>query len=329
MPKMTPPLGERKARQATGQRESRAFAALLIALWAALITYMAWGRQAELSRAVLQAQALADVLASNTDRSLRGADEIAATIAWHVQRERVNIPLREFVASGLVERDGVVQISVIDGNGILRASTIPGFKPVDLSDRDHFRVHVNDRSARLYVGEAVVGRVSGKPSIQLSRRIDDMHGRFLGVVVVSMEPAYLTDLYDALCIGDHGLVEVVGSADMTVRLRRVGSSTLVDIPLPDSSLLRRELTQSTAGSFTRVSGIDGIRRIMAYRVLRSYPLAVAVGFSVTDYLAVYRTRASVVATTGVVLSLLIVLAELYRRRLARQMRAALQRTVSR
>ncbi|MCG5074133.1 PAS domain S-box protein [Paraburkholderia sp. RG36] len=318
-------MDERKARPVTGQKESRAFTALLIALWAALITCMAWDRQAELSRAVLQAQALADVLASNTDRSLRAADEIAATIAWHVRREGVNIPLREYVSSGLVEPDGVVQISVIDGNGILRASTVPGFKPVDLSDRDHFRVHVHDRSTQLYIGEAVVGRVSGKPSIQLSRRIDDMHGHFLGVVVVSMAPAYLTDLYDALRIGNHGLVEVIGIADKTVRLRRVGASTIVDMPLPDSSPLRRALSQSTAGSFARASGIDGVRRVTAYRVLHSYPIAVVVGFSVSDYLAIHWTRALVVAIAGVVLSLLIVVAEFYRTRLSRQMRDALQR----
>jgi PAS domain S-box-containing protein len=299
--------------------------ALLIAVWIALTTYMAWDRQSELSVAAPQAQALANALAGNTDRSLRAAEDIAATIAWHVQREGVAIPLREYVASGLVQLDGLVQVSVIDKGGILRASTIEGFQAVDLSDRDHFRIHVHDRSMRLYIGKSVVGRVSGKPSIQLSRRIDDAQGRFMGVVVVSMAPSYLTDYFDVLRVGHDGVVAVVGNADMTVRVRRSGQSTRVDIPLPADSALRHALARSAEGSFSATSGIDGISRVFAYRALANYPLTVVVGYSVSEYLANYRTRASVLVIAGVILSLLIVLAELYRRRLSRQMQASLQR----
>ncbi|WP_193727749.1 PAS domain S-box protein [Paraburkholderia franconis] len=286
---------------------------------------MAWDRHAELSRAVPQAQALADALAGNSDRSLHEAEEIAATIAWHVQREGVNILLHDYVASGLVRLDGMMQVAVVDRSGILRASTIEGFRPVDLSDRDHFRVHIQDRSTRLYVGKSVVGRVSGKTSLQLSRRIDDAQGHFMGVVVVSMAPSYLTDFYEALRVGDHGVVELVGKDDMTIRVRRSGPSTRVDIPLPGKSPLRRALTQSAGGSFTGLSGIDGIDRVFAYRTLQNYPVAVVVGFSVTDYLAIYRARVSALVIAGVVLSLLILSAELYRRQLSRQMQASLRR----
>jgi PAS domain S-box-containing protein len=319
-------LTEHNQPPATGQKQSHALAfALLFAVWTALIAYMAWDRQAELSLAAQQVRALADALAGNSDRSLHDAEEIAATIAWHAQREGVNIPLREYVASGLVRLDGMVQISVIDKNGILRASTIQGSGSVDLSDRDHFRVYGNDRSTRLYVGKAVVGRVSGEPSIQLSRRINDEQGHFMGVVVVSIAPSYLTDFYDVLRIGNHGVVEIVGTADMTVRVRRSGSSTTVEVPLPSESAFRRALPLSTEGSFTGQSGIDGINRVFAYRTLKDYPLAVAVGFSVADYLAIYRTRAAALIIAGVILSLLILFAELYRWRLSLQMQASLSR----
>ncbi|MFM0053330.1 PDC sensor domain-containing protein [Caballeronia grimmiae] len=212
---MTVLPGWHKAQRTRAQRKSCALAfALLIGLWTALVAYIAWDRQAELSIAMPQARALADVLAGSTNRSLRAADEIAATISWHVQREGPDIPLRTYVASGLVRLDDLVQIAVIDKDGILRASTVEGFRPIDLSDRDHFRVHVHNRSSRLHIGQSVVGRVSGKPSIQLSRRIEDAQGHFIGVVVVSMAPSYLTDLYDALRIGEHGVVEIVNSANL-------------------------------------------------------------------------------------------------------------------
>lgn len=318
--------GGRKAQRTTAQRKSCALAfGLLLGVWTALIAYIAWDRQAELSIATPQARALADVLAGSTNRSLRAADEIAATISWHVQREGADIPLRTYVASGLVQLDDLVQIAVIDKDGILRASTVEGFRPVDLSDRDHFRVHIHNRSSRLYIGQSVVGRVSGKPSIQLSRRIEDAQGHFIGVVVVSMAPSYLTDLYDALRIGEHGVVEIVNSADMSIQVRRSGQSTRVQVPLPAESPLRLGFMSSTEGAFIGRSGIDDIDRVFAYQTVQNYPLAVVVGFSIADRLEIFRIRVAALLTAGLVLTLLILFAELYRRRLAWAMQASLQR----
>lgn len=319
-------LNEHTAPRPTRQKHSHVLAfALLVAVWIALTAYMAWDRHAELSRAGPQTRALADALAGNTALSLHEAEDIATTIARQVQREGVSVPLREYAASGLVRLHGLVQIAVIDKNGILRASTIQGFRPVDLSDRDHFRVHVQDPSTRLYIGKSTVGRVSGKPSIQLSRRIDDAQGHFMGVVVVSMAPSYLTDFYDALRIGDHDVVEIVSSTDMAVRVRRSGTSTTMELPLARESVLRRALALHTDGSFRAKSEIDGVGRVFAYRKLRDYPLAVVVGFSVADYLVIYRARVIALIIAGVILSLLIVVAEIYRKRLSLEMQASLER----
>ena len=64
------------------------------------------------------------------------------------------------------------QVSIIDKNGQLVASNLgqTGSR-VDLSDRDHFKVHAQGRADQLFISKLIIGRVRGKPSINLSRRV--------------------------------------------------------------------------------------------------------------------------------------------------------------
>ncbi|MBU6490411.1 MAG: PAS domain S-box protein, partial [Burkholderiales bacterium] len=211
----------------------------------------------------------------------------------------------------------------IDKHGILRASTNPDFKPIDLSDREHFRVHLNDPSTRLFVGGPVMGRVSGQTSIQLSQRVNDPQGRFLGVIVVSMPPSYLTELYDTLRLGHEGLIAVVGTDDFEIRARRSGDqSNLAWLRLPANSPLRIALDASPQGHFDAVSPIDHVRRSISYRTLPDYPLFVMVGFSNNEFLSAFRMRTLALLIAGVILTALILVAEANQGRLFRRLQAA-------
>ena len=71
-------------------------------------------------------------------------------------------------------------------------------KPLNVADREHFRVHVEHDSGRLFVGKPVVGRVTGQWVIPVTRRINKADGTFGGVAMALIEPARFTDvLHDA------------------------------------------------------------------------------------------------------------------------------------
>lgn len=298
---------------------------LIVALWLALGTFMVWDARAELHSVEAQTETLADALSAHTSRILQEADELAGVVAWHVQRNGVNLPLGAYVSSGLFKLDVFEQVSVIDAHGIVRSSTVAGFEPVNLADREHFAVHVHSDNSQLFIGKTVIGRVSGKPSIQLSRRINDTTGHFLGVVVISMAPSYLTELYDALRIGNRGMISVVGTDDFVMRARRSGSSSAVDLRLPPLNPLRTALAKAPRGHFNYVSAVDGVKRTISYQKVADYPVAVVVGFSVSDFLHAFRDRAIALCAAGLVLTLLIFVADAYRAHLLDEMESAAER----
>ncbi len=296
---------------------------LILAVWLALGAFATWDAKTELANEQLQADTLADALAAHTSRVIKEADQVASVVAWQVRRNGVALPLQDYVHSGLLDLDVFIQVAVIDKHGILRASTIPGFTPIDLSDREHFRAHLNDPSTRLVVGRPVIGRISGQPSIQLSRRINDEQGRFLAVIVVSVPPEYLTEFYGPLRIGQEGVVAVIGARDFAFRARRTGARSNLDWQrLPAGAPLRAALAKAPRGHFQAPSAVDGILRTVSYETLPDYPLVVLAGFSNADFLAAFRLRTLALVLAGVMLTGLILVAEVYQGRLFRRLRAA-------
>ena len=298
---------------------------LIASLWFALGALTIWDENAEMRSARAGAAALGDALGAHTVRVMREAEQVAALVSWQVQNDGVSIPLAYYVSSGLLKLDVFVQVAVIDSQGYLRASTVPGFKPINLSDRPHFRVHLNNPSTALMIGRPVIGRASGKASLQLTQRISSLDGRFLGVVVVSVDPSYFTELYNGLRIGSDGVVAVVGTQDYIVRALRSGRNEAVGAKLPPTDPLRRALAHSRSGNLRTSSFIDSRDTIISYRTLSGYPLAVVVGYSTDEYLAAWRTRSILLLAAAVLLTVLIIAAERRTKALLSNLAAAHER----
>ena len=301
---------------------------LIASLWFAFGALTIWDANAEMRSARVGATALADALSAHTVRVMREAEQVAALVSWQVQNDGVSIPLAYYVASGLLKLDVFVQVAVIDSQGYLRASTVPGFRAINLSDREHFRIHVHNPSTELMVGRPVVGRASGRAELQLSQRISSLDGRFLGVVVVSVNPSYFTELYNGLRIGGDGVVAVVGTDDYIVRALRSGSDRAVGAELPKNDPFRRALAHARSGNLRTASFIDAHDTIISYRTLSDYPLAVAVGYSTREYLVAWRTRCLLLLTAAVLLTILIVTTERRTKTLLMNLAAAHDREIA-
>lgn len=198
--------------------------------------------------------------------------------------------------------DETAQISVIDANGVLLASSESPRPPIriDLSDREHFQVHLRSDEDKLYVSAPVIGRVSGKQTIQFTRRITGPAGEFAGVLVLSLDPALFARAYADLDLGRGGGFALVGD-DGYARLGMGVFADLVGRRVEQPATIR----SLNGGRLASMRGNpDGAQSLGVIRAVKGLPLNVwvAVPEVESDPRLLWWRRVSV-AAAGVVSAL--------------------------
>ena len=203
---------------------------------------------------------------------------------------------------------------------------------VDLSDRAHFRVHVEHPDNGLYISVPLAGRVTDGKVLYFSKRIADHDGKFRGVLVFVVPPVELTRMHERIDLGRRGALAVVGIDDI-VRVRvsadhpdgnfGLGASVR-GAPWPEN------VPPGGYGSYVRPGALDPIDRQFNYRRLEHYPLLVNVGLDMSDLLGEARSHAWVLGAIGIgmtslVFGLAYLLLREIRRRILRDVQLAAER----
>jgi hypothetical protein len=166
---------------------------VLCVLWITILVRLQIEKSAVLRDTQDAARTIARSLQTHTLKTIHDVDVIALLIKYGYETAPLTFDLARYQAYGLITADTALQVTVVGANGHVLSSTLPFKGVVDLSDREHFLVHRSNPQTGLFISRPVIGRVSKQWSIQATRRIDDSDGGFGGVVVISENPAYLTD----------------------------------------------------------------------------------------------------------------------------------------
>ena len=242
-------------------------------------------KEADTRNAVRHSANLVRAVQEQALRTFKEADQVLMLIVQQYQERGRKLDLRWLKHEGPIVSRIYNYFSIIDERGDLILGSEP-FQPMNLADRAHFRVHVvQDTVDQPYISGPVLGRASGRWSIQFSRRINKPDRSFGGVAVVSIDPLHFTQFYRQLDLGERGMATLVGR-DGVVRALRTGTGSG-----PDTSRwsLFDRLKTSDSGSYFAVNS-DGVRRLFSYRALGDYPLIAVVSFAEDDILAEFRER---------------------------------------
>src|SRR5436309_4561539 len=211
-------------------------------------------------------------------RLIQAHDQILIFARTSYSKDPQHFDLAQWAHEQQFATNVTLQIATTNKRGILTGSNL-GMPPTptDLSDREHFRVHADSDRDELFISQPVLGRVSGKWSIQLSRRLNAPDGSFNGVVILSIDPYYLASFYESIDINTEGTVILVG-LDGIVRARVSGEGRTVGRTMVASTPFRR-LAESPSGSYRSAGQTDGGIRLSSYRRVKGYPLVVVVALS--------------------------------------------------
>jgi signal transduction histidine kinase len=297
--------GERQLRWTVGT--IWALAALLIGATAwHVATQTAQGRQSELQAAERDLANLTRVNQEHADRTLHSADQVLRFVKARYLELGRQLDLIRLTEQEIIDTESFPQIGVIDADGIYVLANRPITTRLDLSDREHFRVHRDDAAQGLFVSQPVLGRATGRWSIQLTRRITRPDGAFGGVAVLSLDPGYFTRAYSELRLGKQGISTLVG-LDGVVRARHPETPSGMAADLSSSELIKMVREGRTSGSYRAVSPIDGVERLMHFRKLARFPLVVVSGMGIDEILANNARSRSALVLQGLVAGLLTVL----------------------
>jgi diguanylate cyclase (GGDEF)-like protein len=264
-------------------------ALVLAAVWIGVLTRLSTERAEVLQVAQSKADVLADALVQHTETTIHDVDVIALVVKLQFEKDPASVNLKALQDAGFFTRETAAQVSIVDAGGRILQSTIPYAGGVYITDRQHFAIHRRPDVSGLYISKPVLGRVSGKWTIQLSRRLETKNGHFAGVVVVSEDRRYLTRGFtDVAALGENG------SAAVFLQ----NGSKLSDDAIGEEATGRQAKGRDGREPTTKVDD-----QITARRTVPSYPLHVVVSLRRSDTLAAYNNMKSVYLTSAVVLSI--------------------------
>ena len=265
------------------------FGFLLICLLWTLVLYKAdLERQQEVDAAFKETGNFASAFEEHTARTIVSADQMLLLLKYQYETFGKDMDMVPFKRGGYFWNPTFVLMGVADESGNWILSNQEPHIPANLKDREHIRVHTTEDSGRIFISKPVIGRSSGKPSINMTRRINKPDGSYGGVAVVAVDPYYFTGFYQQVDLGKHSSIALIGR-DGIVRARQADQYSEVGQDLSQSPIVEK-IQHSDVEHLTAPSPIDGIKRIYSGRALKDYPFMVVVGVAESEVLREWTER---------------------------------------
>jgi hypothetical protein len=145
---------------------------ILFAMWAMVIASILTAREAAIDRTRSEGRNLAVAFADQVSHILGGVAGGMEIIAERMRAAHGQFDIYSWAREVPLLSSATIQGAIIGPDGRLVSTTLdPHPEPIDLSDREHFRVHLDGKFQGIFIGRPVAGRVSGRVTINVTRRV--------------------------------------------------------------------------------------------------------------------------------------------------------------
>lgn len=278
--------------------------ALVAVTWAGVFTFADQVKDSKIERSYASSEQNAKVFAEQVRNTIKSIESIISFTAYKILEDPSPDTVRILSQSGALKFAPLLQLAHIDAEGFT-VSTQAGPDPnrTDLRDREHIRVHLDNLSEGLFIGRPVLGRVSGRWTIQLSRKILAPDGTMRGILVASLDPFYFKNFWRDVTLSDNALVALMHN-DGFVRTRSHRLQWALETGLSRADFIA-VIGNSTGGRIRDLSP-DGFDRIGFYVRVPDLPLVVFSGDAVVDIERAYADHQHAYYLVGATITVLIV-----------------------
>jgi len=253
---------------------------LLAVIWGATFHFIRNEQAAARQAAAESVRELLETYEAQVARNVAGIDQTLKVIKYAVERKGAQGALPELGQQGLLPSGLVFVIGIADAQGNIVASH-PAAHPISVAGMPYFESHRNSSSDALYVARATRDAANRELHLHFTRRLNDAQGKFAGIAIVEVDPAYFTSGYERSRQGEFGLLGVLGD-DGIARSLRIGEQQSSGAPLSEADFLHERAAASTP--------VDGVPRYTAARAMHGYKLVAVVGLSEEEQMAGFRQQ---------------------------------------
>ena len=261
---------------------------LLLAIWLAVATMI----QLDYKQAVEEIEHNNDQLVRAFEAHVRSSflavDQQLLLVRAEYERAGVTPAVRT-ILDQTRQSPLLAQVLLLDAEGKIVQSVIPGAPGQSFAFRSYFIAHVAENQRKTFISEPIVGLLTKKSAMYFSQRVNHPDGQFAGVVVMALDQDYFHQFYRTMNFKPGQFVRLIGR-DGIVRLSWDTDDSMVGRNVSGNELFSQQLPARSCGSFMPFSAVTGVLRYVSYRAMSDYPMVVVAGIDVEPALAEYRER---------------------------------------
>ncbi|WP_426193711.1 bifunctional diguanylate cyclase/phosphodiesterase [Massilia sp. DWR3-1-1] len=254
-------------------------ALLLIGIWCATLHFIEIERAYAVRAASASLADLIDTYEAQVARNVGGIEQTLKTVNYAVKLHGTAGALAALQGEDLLPSALIYAVSVAGADGTVMASH-PASSVASVARQAFFRYHLGNPSDAVLVSGASDPRQTEKSVVHFSKRLTDGTGRFIGVAVLDVDPAYFTSAYEPSRQGAQGMLALYSAPGTWLAVRvgehlaanRAGAAPLAD-PLAAAP-----------------AAWDGVKRFSAVRQMRRLQLAMVVGLGEQEQMAAFEAR---------------------------------------
>jgi diguanylate cyclase (GGDEF)-like protein len=256
-------------------------------IWVGTLTLIHIERTDAMAASNAAVLSLVNTYEAQVVRALREIDQTLKLVKYLSEMKGASAALAELKARGLLPPDLLFVVTVVNKDGQVVASTrtvqAPSVSPPALQ-----RAILGDA---LWVDLPRKYDAASDWTLQFGRALTDADGTVAGAVLLAVDASYFVSGYDPSLLGKKGVLALLGT-DGVFRVRRTGENVTAGGRIEYATVIPSAEQDGPSVSLS-ANGWDGVLRFTGAQQLYDFPLAVIVGLSQDEQLALARHNAQI------------------------------------